>query len=573
MIDFGEVDVGYSDMQTVFLACIATLLPLMFILVVAIGVRFLWRRCHARKGEGYEGVLQRDESSGPLAVKSLSVSGNLLSDELKTSESQFSMTPGEEIEYGTSQSPLLSFGTSSRSLPNHTSKSANGSIITMTLKNNHLIVETQETEVTLGNGSTKTMTTKFTTSSSPNENNVFVVEVQQSGAARSSDSDLYPKLSSSAVSSQEDIDEEDGSRRSSSQRAQVHRPPDMDVDEVSVEDMSDELEDEEDEDTEEDMTERKVTRDGTSEDDQDRSANTNTGLSQSDLSISSSGSNNPSYRYGNQVGYEGGHFGYPQYVGYTASDEKAKRTAGGGKLVVPRWNNQATAEMKRASSVTDSSDKVSINRHLRGRYSIDVTPVSGRLLSDIQAIERRRQLQEDERLQEEQRQLGNGSVVLAVANGITTPPSVNDKMEDSQQDGPPAPTELDEKHAGAERISDNKSGVNLATEPEGDKPATEAKDKKFEEDCVSAPTQRSPLSVITPELYTQIKQTTKSLILDKATRPGLSPKFEKFRNENSPLDEIEKSVANDSSEASDTAPVKSQEYENKAFVPSDQITS
>jgi hypothetical protein len=34
-------DTGYSDMQTVFLACIATLLPLVFILLVAIGVRWV----------------------------------------------------------------------------------------------------------------------------------------------------------------------------------------------------------------------------------------------------------------------------------------------------------------------------------------------------------------------------------------------------------------------------------------------------------------------------------------------------------------------------------------------------
>jgi hypothetical protein len=414
------------------------------------------------------------------------------------------------------------------------------------------------------------MTTKFTTSSSPHENNVFVVEMQQSGAARSSDTDLYPKLSSSAVSSQEDIDEDEGSRRSSSQRAQVHRPPDIDVDEVSVEDVSEEEEDEED-DMEDDITERKVTRDGTSEDGQDGSANTYTGLSQSDLSISSSGSNNPSYRYGNQVGYEGGHFGYPQYVGYTASDEEVKRTVGGRKLVVPRWNTQATAAMKRASSVTDSSDKVSINLQVRGRYSIDVTPVSSRLLSDIQAIEHRRLLHEEERLQEEQRQLGNGSV--AVANGDTTPPPVNDKMEDGQQDGFPAATKLEERHTGTEHISDNKSEVNLTPEPGVEKPAIEVTDKKFEGDCVSAVTKRSSLPVITPELYTQIKQTTKSLILDKAPRPGLSPKFEKFRNENSPLDETEKAVANDAPEACDAAQVKSQEYENEAFVPSDQIAS
>jgi hypothetical protein len=46
--------------------------------------RFLWRRFRARKGDGYEGVLQRDSSSDPLAVKSLSASGNLLTEEVST---------------------------------------------------------------------------------------------------------------------------------------------------------------------------------------------------------------------------------------------------------------------------------------------------------------------------------------------------------------------------------------------------------------------------------------------------------------------------------------------------------
>lgn len=50
--------------------------------LVTVCCRFLWRRFQARKGDGYEGVLQRDESSDPLAVKSLSASGNLLTDEV-----------------------------------------------------------------------------------------------------------------------------------------------------------------------------------------------------------------------------------------------------------------------------------------------------------------------------------------------------------------------------------------------------------------------------------------------------------------------------------------------------------
>jgi len=69
------------------------------------------------------------------------------------------VTPAEEIEDVTSQSPLLSYGASSGSLPNHTSKSANGSIITMSLKNNHLIVETEERGVCIER--TKTVTFKL----------------------------------------------------------------------------------------------------------------------------------------------------------------------------------------------------------------------------------------------------------------------------------------------------------------------------------------------------------------------------------------------------------------------------
>jgi hypothetical protein len=405
---------------------------------------------------------------------------------------------------------------------------------------------------------------------------VFVVEIQQGGAARSSDAELYPKLPSSVVSSQEDIDEEDGSRRSSSQRAQVHRPPDMDVDEASDEDDL-EVEDDEDEDEDDDTTDRNITRDGTGEDGRDGSTNTNTntGLSQSDLSISSSGSNNPSYRYGNQVGYEGGHFGYPQYVGYTASDEKIERTAGGENLAFPRRNIPMMTAMARAFSVMENSEKTSSNQQVRGRYSIAVTSDGNRLLSDIQAIERRRQ-QEEERLQEEQRQLGNGTMPLAVANGSTTPSPVNDKMEDDNQNGVPAlqragslPSQLEETYANADQNDCNKDGVNSKPETQADKMAIEVNYEKVDGNGVSVAKKRGSVPVIKPQLYTQIKQTTKSLILDKTSRPGLSPKFEKFRNENSPLDETEKDAANQAAQV----PPKSQEYENEAFVPSDQIAS
>nr|CAD7432904.1 unnamed protein product [Timema monikensis] len=257
---------------------------------------------------------------------------------LKTSESQFSVTPAEEIEDLTPQSAMLSYGgVSCGSLPNHTAKSTNGSIITMTLKNNHLIVETEERGVGVPGGATKTTTTKFTASSSPDENNVFVVEVQQTP--------LYP-----SGGSQEDL---------SSQMAQVHHPPEADS----------ELEDHEEEEEEGRMT---------------KCGSTNTGLSQSDLSVSSAGSNNPSYRYGNQVGYEGGHFGYPQDVGYTIADD--------------------------APGVTDKLPAVQ--------------------MGGVQT-ERRRHDVEDDSIQEEQRRLGQGSTPEQGIHNGDEILMIDDEVEDS----------------------------------------------------------------------------------------------------------------------------------------------
>lgn len=60
---------------------------------------------------------------------------------------------------------------------------------------------------------------------------------------------------------------------------------------------------------------------------------TNTGLSQSDLSISSQGSANPSYRYGNQVEYDSSHLGYPMYGGSYESDMLSRKLEGRSKWV------------------------------------------------------------------------------------------------------------------------------------------------------------------------------------------------------------------------------------------------
>ncbi|XP_064105851.1 uncharacterized protein LOC135215250 isoform X11 [Macrobrachium nipponense] len=63
--------------------------------------------------------------------------------------------------------------------------------------------------------------------------------------------------------------------------------------------------------------------------------NGNFGISTSDLSLDSNSSCNPSYKYGNQVSYAGGYYGYPVSQGYPASDRQSRRM----HLVVPRGSS------------------------------------------------------------------------------------------------------------------------------------------------------------------------------------------------------------------------------------------
>ncbi|KAJ8675302.1 hypothetical protein QAD02_011088, partial [Eretmocerus hayati] len=63
---------AFSDMETVFLACISTLLPLVIALGLAFGIRHMWRkyrdrRCSMSSGlPGYRGVCSRDDTTESL---------------------------------------------------------------------------------------------------------------------------------------------------------------------------------------------------------------------------------------------------------------------------------------------------------------------------------------------------------------------------------------------------------------------------------------------------------------------------------------------------------------------------
>lgn len=83
---------------------------------------------------------------------------------------------------------------------------------------------------------------------------------------------------------------------------------------------------------------------------------------------------------------------------------------------------------------------------------------------------------------------------------------------------------------------------------------------------------RGSLPIITPDLYKQ----TKNLILEKKSS-GLSPKFERLRNDISPLDEVNRTEEENgeyehSNTKNDNSHTK-KEYENEAFVAADPLVN
>ncbi|XP_034950484.1 uncharacterized protein [Chelonus insularis] len=257
---------AFSDMQTVFLACISTLLPLIVALAIVFGVRHAWRKYrHRRNGASnlpwYRGVCSRDDTAESLHHRPHSGSISILpATRVLSAQDLVNGLNGPRYICETEVMDEVALAASNvefASPGNHSGKNANGNIITLTLKNNHLIVETEERAVTM-------------------EDNSFVVEVQ-------------PKYL------QDDIDIittgliDDVTCRVTDQQALVHR-------EEIPEDQSSEF--------------------GTTK----LFGSINTGLSQSDLSIASHGTVNHSYRYGNQIEYDASQLGYSTYddVNYKA---------------------------------------------------------------------------------------------------------------------------------------------------------------------------------------------------------------------------------------------------------------
>lgn len=275
LVEHDELEHGilanFSDMQTVLLACISTLLPLIIALGIAFGVRHVWQK-YRNGGNGlpwHKDACNRDSAveaqhqhphsgNAPVQAATRVLSAQDLVDSLDAPRYICETEVMEDVNV-TPAAAMMEYTTSG----NHTGKNANGNIITLTLKNNHLIVETEERAITMEDN-------KPTSKGYKDSGCSFVVEVQPD----------YDREETEGTKGSSD----DMTAGITDQQALVHR-------EEIPDDRSSGFEN---------------TR---------LFGSTNTGLSQSDLSISSQGSANPSYRYGNQVEYDSGNLGYPMYGG------------------------------------------------------------------------------------------------------------------------------------------------------------------------------------------------------------------------------------------------------------------
>ncbi|XP_061716681.1 uncharacterized protein LOC133524593 isoform X1 [Cydia pomonella] len=410
---------GFTDLQTLFLACFATLLPLLLVLFATLFIRCLCRRYCKKPSDSSD-----SESS----------------DNKDTASHQQLKSPSEDTRDGA---------------PVDTTP-ANGSIITMTLKNNHLIVETEERNDITKNGRETKM--KY----SPDNDGIFVVEVQQSTAYRPNNKTLQnspphdPQISTN--------------------QALIHRVPEEPEPKEEDDNISGKL------------REKAL-------------ALSSTGLSISDLSMSSIGSHNVSYSYGSQIGYEQGPFGYPIYAGY----DIPKEDIGDGII------HDSSREPLITKTPTDpdkpvvtaaifKQDSIIGNDALQGPgYCIEGS-TDGPLLSDVQAREVSLQHIHDQM----EKKLENGTAVI-VSEKIESPKKTFNRADS-------LPVRLEE-----EKVPDViEKSVVMETIKEDDAPSKDALKGK-----------RASLPIIRTEMYESVKD---------AIKPSGSPKFEKFANDISPGD-------------------------------------
>ncbi|KAF3426531.1 hypothetical protein E2986_13533 [Frieseomelitta varia] len=368
-------------------------------------------------------------------------------------------------------------------------KNANGNIITLTLKNNHLIVETEERAVTMEDNKNRRYQDNGCS---------FVVEVQPSYQNEE------PEASKGST--------DDVTAGVTDQQALVHR-------EEIPEDRAPGFEN---------------TR---------LFGSTNTGLSQSDLSISSQGSVNPSYRYGNQVEYDAGHLGYPMYGGSYESDTLSRKLEGGSKWVEfdksPDTEKTLLNVSKTSSMEKDAEESPSM---MSKQNNLDVSQGSGGSMDQQDSTDA--SISTDTVRSNPNLQV-NGATPNKLE--IMEQKALNYDFGKSETNKPVITGALlkDDVQEDTFQEQQRKLGNGTLTPEHKEERAKTQKP----ESCTFVPSHKRSGSIpprlieetleldLEPkkslDIYSQIKTSTKSIL------PGLSPKFELLQNEVSPIEEKE----------------------------------
>lgn len=301
---------------------------------------------------------------------------------------------------------------------------------------------------------------------SPDNDGIFVVEVQQSTAYRPNNKSLQnspphdPQISTN--------------------QALIHRVPE-DIERKPIEEDSE--------------------RSSGKYENNKALALSNTGLSISDLSMSSIGSHNVSYSYGSQMGYEQGPFGYPVYAGYDTKDD-----IGSGRLVCdnsqePLISKTPTDPYKPVvTAAIFKQDSIIGSDALQGPGYCLEGSTDGPLLSDVQAREYSLQHLHDKKLE-------NG-VAVPILEKIDSPKKVLNRADS-------LPVRFEEDKAPDPVIEKNSC---METIKEDELPKDMPKGK------------RASLPIIRTDVYESVKD---------AILPSGSPKFEKLTNETSPKENFE----------------------------------
>lgn len=230
-----------------------------------------------------------------------------------------------------------------------------------------------------------------------------------------------------------------------------------------------------------------------------------TGLSISDLSMSSIGSHNVSYSYGSQMGYEQGPFGYPVYAGYDTKEDAVDGGIVCDNSQEPLISKTPTDPDKPVvTAAIFKQDSIIGSDALQGPGYCLEGSTDGPLLSDVQAREYSLQHYHDQKVE---KKLENGVAVL-ISGKIDSPKKVLNRADS-------LPVRLEE-----DKIPDPviEKGNCMETIKEDDLPKEMTKGK------------RASLPIIRTDVYESVKD---------AILPSVSPKFEKLTNDSSPRESFE----------------------------------